>query len=327
MKSYNWAILGCGKIASKFSEDLRFAKGAKPYAVASRSIAKATSFKEKHGFEKAYGSYEELVSDPQVDIVYIATPHTLHKDHSLLAIKAGKNVLCEKAFAINAIEVKEMIKAAQENKVFLMEAFWTRFKPKFRKALELVQNKAYGDLKFLRSDFLFNGPYDPNNRLYNIDLGGGSLLDIGIYPVFMALSFLGKPEKILASAQYSPTGTEESISIIFNYKDGALASLNSSFEAWSKNDTELCFEQAALRFSRESDEDIFIEQKQDSSTLEVMNFPGHGYHLEAQHVMNCIDQGLLESPELPLSFSLDLIEVLDQIRKEVGVHYPNHDLD
>jgi len=323
MKSYNWAIIGCGKIAQKFSEDLNLIKRGEKYAVASRSLDKAQVFAKEQGFEKSYGSYLELVSDPKVDIVYVATPHILHMEHSILAMNHGKNVLCEKPFAMNISQVNRMIEVAKKNKVFLMEAFWTRFKPKFMKSLELVRSKTYGELMFVKSDFLFNGAFDPNNRLYNIELGGGSLLDIGIYPVFMALSYLGVPDEIAALAQFSPTGSEQSLSLIFKYKNGALASLNSSFEAWSKNETELCFEDASIRFSREESEEILEFRDKKHNLIKTEPLKGHGYYLEAEHLMTCLDDNLTESPLLPLIFSHDLIETLDKIRAIIGVRYPS----
>jgi predicted dehydrogenase len=322
MKKYNWAILGCGKIASKFAQDLNLLDRAIKYAAASRSLQKASDFAEDYGFELFYDSYEKLVGDPQVDIVYIATPHNLHKEHTLLALENGKAVLCEKAFGLNALEVRQMIQKAKTKNLFLMEAFWTQFKPKFLKTQEILEQKTFGELKFLRSDFLFNGPYDPNNRLYNIELGGGSLLDIGIYPVFMALALIGRPDSILATAQYSPTGSEQSVAMLFKYKNGALASLSSSFEAWSKNDTELCFTDASLRFSRDEQEEIIVLQDKVEHQIKTQKLKGLGYYLEAEHVMDCLEKGLSESPVLPLNFSLELIEVLDEIRKQIDVVYP-----
>jgi predicted dehydrogenase len=276
MKKYNWAILGCGKIASKFAQDLNLLDRAIKYAAASRSLQKASDFAEDYGFELFYDSYEKLVGDPQVDIVYIATPHNLHKEHTLLALENGKAVLCEKAFGLNALEVRQMIQKAKTKNLFLMEAFWTQFKPKFLKTQEILEQKTFGELKFLRSDFLFNGPYDPNNRLYNIELGGGSLLDIGIYPVFMALALIGRPDSILATAQYSPTGSEQSVAMLFKYKNGALASLSSSFEAWSKNDTELCFTDASLRFSRDEQEEIIVLQDKVEHQIKTQKLKGLG---------------------------------------------------
>lgn len=215
MKNYNWAILGCGKIAKKFALELKTLPNANLYAAASRNLENATSFASEFGFDRAYGSYEEMVKDSNVDVVYIATPHSHHLEHSLLCLNNKKAVLCEKAFAINSKEVKQMVEASKKNNTFLMEAFWVRFRPKFKTVLELIKNEDLGKLKMLKSDFNFLGDYNPNNRLFNLDLGAGSLLDIGIYPVFTSLMFLGKPTQIKASPIFSPTGSEESITSVF----------------------------------------------------------------------------------------------------------------
>jgi predicted dehydrogenase len=217
MRKYNWAVLGCGKIARKFSSDLKLLPAARLYAAASRDFQRAQEFAAEMGFEKAFGSYEEMVNDPEVDVVYIATPHSHHREHAMLCLNHKKAVLCEKAFAINRQEAEEMVQCAQKNHTFLMEAFWTMFQPSFRKAMEILQKGELGELKHVRSDFAFNGPYDPQKRLYNIALGGGSLLDIGIYPVFAALTSLGKPEEIKAIADFSPSGAEETIGMLFKY--------------------------------------------------------------------------------------------------------------
>ncbi|MCK5730151.1 MAG: Gfo/Idh/MocA family oxidoreductase, partial [Draconibacterium sp.] len=190
-KIYNWAILGCGKIAKKFSADLKLLPNVNLYAAASRNLDNAKDFATEMGFDVAYGSYEELVADSKVDIVYVATPHSHHYEHTLLCLKNKKAVLCEKAFAMNKNEVMEMIACAKENNTFLMEAFWTMFQPSFIHAMEILKSGELGKLKLVRSDFGFNGPFDTEKRLYNIALGGSSLLDIGIYPVFAALTSLG----------------------------------------------------------------------------------------------------------------------------------------
>jgi len=204
-KTYNWAILGCGKIAHKFVGDLKTLSNANLYAAASRSLENAQAFASKFGFEKAYGSYEEMVNDPKVDVVYIASPHSHHCEHTLLCLNQGKAVLCEKAFAINSKEVNRMIEASRKNNTFLMEAFWTMFQPSFQKAMEIIRSGELGALKMVHSDFAFNAEYSPEKRLYNVDLGGGSLLDIGIYPIFMSLMTLGKPSEIKTMASFCDT--------------------------------------------------------------------------------------------------------------------------
>ena len=178
------------------------------YAAASRSEERADAFAKEFGFEKSYGSYEEMVKDPAVDVVYIASPHSHHHEHTLLCLNHKKAVLCEKAFAINKMEVEEMVTAAKRNNTFLMEAFWTYFHPGFNKALDILKSGELGKIKLMRSDFAFTAPYLPEERYYNIALGGGSILDIGIYPVFASLALFGKPEKIKTFAEFSSTGVD-----------------------------------------------------------------------------------------------------------------------
>jgi len=324
-KKYNWAILGCGKIARKFVADLKLLPNANLYAAASRSLENATEFAEELGFEKAYGSYDEMVNDPKVDVVYIATPHAKHLEHSLLCLNNKKAVLCEKAFAMNTREVDQMIEASKRNNTFLMEAFWTIFSAKFIKVMELAKDKELGQLRFIKSDFMFKADFDPEKRLYNIDLGAGSLLDIGIYPIFRSLMLLGKPASIKTMANIRSTGVEDSISMLFSYESGAMAVLTSSFESTCYNETELCFEHGFIKFIREPEFPILIEKKGVQEEIYIEQPKGMGYELEAAHVMECLDQGLSQSPVLPLSASRDLMEILDRVRKDAGIVFPKHD--
>jgi len=325
MKKYNWAILGCGNIAEKFATELKDLPNANLYATASRDLKKAQTFTNKFGFERSYGTYPEMVKDHNVDVVYIATPHNFHLEHTLLCLNHKKAVLCEKAFAINTKEVTQMITASKENNTFLMEAFWVIFRPKLKKVLELIETENLGKLKFVKSDFMFNGEYNPNNRLYNIDLGGGSLLDIGIYPVFTALTLLGIPENIKTIPHFSPTGSEESISMLFGYKNGATAVLTSSFDAEYKNDVELCFEHGIIKYERFSSDPIVLIKNKTSTEINFEAGLNLGYQFEAIHVMECLDKGLIESPVLTNKVSLNLINILDGIRDDAGIIFPNHD--
>lgn len=325
MKKYNWGILGCGKIAGKFSSDLALLENANLYATASRDQLKSQSFAQEFGFEKAYGSYEAMLKDEKVDIVYIATPHTFHAKHALLSLTHYKAVLCEKPFAMNKKEILSMIAKAQENNIFLMEAFWTRFIPSFQKVLEIINSKDLGTVKMIQSDFMFHAPFNPESRLYNMNLGGGSLLDIGIYPVFAALITLGKPENIVAKAMFSSTGSDEHLEIKLEYPERKVAYLKSGFMCNSFNDTIFHFERGAIRISRELNETIYIKTNKNIEKLKVDDGRGNGYQFEASHVMDCLDKNLVESPILTHTFSLQLIETLDAIRKEIGLIYPNHD--
>jgi predicted dehydrogenase len=324
-KKYNWAILGCGKIARKFVQDLSLLENANLYAAASRNLDNAQQFANDLGFEKAYGSYKEMVQDPEVDIVYIATPHAMHMEHSILCMEHKKAVLCEKAFAMNTKEVDRMIKVSKENKTFLMEAFWTIFSAKFLKVMELSKEEGLGQLKFVKSDFMFKAEFDPDKRLYNIDLGAGSLLDIGIYPIFRSLMLLGKPTSIKTMANIRSNGVEDSISMLFGYENGAMAVLTSSFESSCHNETELCFEHGFIKFIREPEFPILIKRSGIQEEIHIEQPKGMGYELEAKHVMECLDQGLIESPVLPLSISRELMEIMDAVRKDAGIIFPKHD--
>ncbi len=327
-KIYNWAILGCGRIAGKFASDLKLLPNANLYAAASRSIENAQQFANEWDFEKAYGSYLEMLNDPNVDAVYVATPHSHHYEHTLLCLNHKKAVLCEKAFAMNLNEVNEMVTCAKQNSTFLMEAFWTMFQPSFTKAMEIVNSGELGALKIVRSDFAFNAPFIEDKRLYNTSLGGGSLLDIGIYPVFAALTSLGVPKSIKTFADFSPTGSEESINMMFKYDGGEMANLTSSFATHSPIQTEYLCEKGYVvlnpRWFTPTDITIWKEGGE-VSTIESKHREGFGYQYEAQHVMECLDAGLIESPKMTWEISQNLMEILDRIRIDAGIFFPEHD--
>jgi len=228
MKKIKWGILGLGKIAGKFAIGLKDVKGAELYAVASRSKTKAETFAKEHEATKLFSSYEAMLEDEELDVVYIATPHVFHHQQTLLCLDHKKAVLCEKPFAINKKQVEEMIAKAKKENVFLMEAMWTQFLPHFQFVIKQIKSEKYGKIKNLKADFGFPAPVDLDKRLYNKNLGGGSLLDIGIYPIFMAMSVLGIPDKIQAKASFHETGIDEDCDMIFEYKGGIEAELGSS---------------------------------------------------------------------------------------------------
>lgn len=324
MKKYRWGILAPGKMSAKFTRGIRLFDNAELYAVGSRDSERARKFAEEFGFKKYYGSYEELAADPEVDIIYIASPHSFHKEHTLLCLRNGKNVICEKAFGINAFEVEEMIREAENQNLFLMEALWPPFQPFYKKAGEILKSGALGKPVHLHGYFSFIPPYDPLDRKFNVSLGGGSLLDIGIYPVIDALTFLGVPDEISATASFSPTGSEESISIIFRYNDGRMADLYSSFKTSVGIGCDLLCEKGNMTVSRGRDmnQRIFLEMHGSVKEEFVFTPPAMGYHWEAEEAMKCLSSGLKESPVVPLSFSLDLIRTLDRIRQSAGIKFP-----
>ncbi|NLJ44607.1 MAG: Gfo/Idh/MocA family oxidoreductase [Bacteroidales bacterium] len=327
-KKYNWGILAPGKMAAKFTNGLKTVENATLYATGSRDKARAEKFAIEHGFRKSYGSYEELAADPGVEIVYIASPHSHHHDQAILCLKNKKAVLCEKAFALNTRQAGEMIAEAKKHNVFLMEALWPPFQPFYHKAHEILDSGILGRIIHLHAYFSFIPPFDPADRKFNTSLGGGSLLDIGIYPVIDALSFIGVPDEIKACALFGETGAEESVSALFRYDNGAMATIYSSFKTNVGIGCDLICEKGNLTLSRGRDMNqrvILGLHGKEKETI-VFNPPALGYHWEAEEVMNCLDNNLVESPVVPLSFSLDLIKTLDRIRHEAGIIFPGVDM-
>lgn len=320
-----WGILACGKIAEKFADDLvAHVPDAIVYAVASRDIAKAESFGNRYNAVKFFGNYQSLVDCPEVDVIYIASPHAQHHEHTLLCLNAGKPVLCEKAFAINTAMVKEMIAKAQEKKLFLMEAIWTRFHPSIAKTLEVVQSGKIGKIVHIVADFGFLADYDENARLFNPALTGGSLYDIGIYPLFISKLLLGNPKEIKALASMAPTGVDMNTSMALSYQDGATASLFSTFGA--KTDTTCTIYgtkgKIFLHSRFHETKGITIEIEGEAPEVIETERHGWGYSYEIEEVNECLRSGLTESKKLPLQFSLELMEILCEIRKQIGLIYP-----
>jgi predicted dehydrogenase len=327
MKKYNWGIIGLGKIAHKFAQDLGKGKNMRLHAVASRSIDKAKAFAEQYGAGHAYGSYEELVNCPDLDVVYIATPHILHCKNTLLCLEAGIPVLCEKPFAMNRQEVARMIAKAQENNTFLMEAFWTRFLPTTLKVLELIEQGEIGEVLSVKADFGFKPAFDPSSRLFNKDLGGGSLLDIGIYPVFLALLILGKPQQIEALAHMGATGVDVDCGILLKYPDGKMAHLHSTILADTKTEAFIYGEKGTIHIHSQWHAPSWFSLIKNGERPQNFHFDyfSNGYHYEAEEVGRCLSEGKKQSDLLPLSFSMDLIELLDAIREKAGIRYSGID--
>lgn len=326
-KSYNWGILAPGKMSAKFTRGLKLAPGAELCAVGSRDLGRAKEFAEEFGFRKYYGSYEELAADPDVDIIYVASPHSHHNEHVKLCLRNRKAVICEKAFALNSREAEEMIGLARSNNVFLMEALWPPFQPLYIKTKELLASGRPGKIIHLNARFSFQAPFDQKDRKFNLELGGGSLLDIGIYPVIDALMFMGVPDEITAKASFSSTGTEDAISIIFQYSGGRMATLYSSFKTAGGIGVDLLCENGNLSFCRARDmsQKLAVElHGQDPENFSLMP-EGMGYHYEALEVMKCLDEGRTESSVVPHSFTIDLMNTLDRIRQAAGISFPGRD--
>ena len=320
-KNIRWGIIGLGKIANKFATDLVTIENIELVAVASRSQQNADEFAAKYNCKKAYNSYLALVNDPEVDAVYIATPHSFHKEHTILCLQHKKAVLCEKPFAMNLQEVTEMIAVAKENNVLLMEALWTFFLPHFNYVLEMVKSDKYGKLKEVEADFGFKSKYDVESRLLKKEIGGGSLLDIGIYPIFAALATLGNPDAIEARATFFETGADSECTIFFNYKE-AKATLKSTLLEETPTEAIFTFEKAVIkihtRFHEPASVTVFANGKEETTNFDCKTI---GYNFEAEHFSQLIREGKQESDIMTFEFSRNLITTLDKVRNSIGLEY------
>ncbi|HKK73872.1 MAG TPA: Gfo/Idh/MocA family oxidoreductase [Saprospiraceae bacterium] len=320
----NWGIIGPGRIAHKFAKDLAKLPDAKLFAVASRSLDRAQEFARQYEAPHAFGSYEEIVNCEGLDVVYIATPHTGHYENTLLCLRHQIAVLCEKPMAVNPRQVQAMILEAREQDTFLMEAIWTRFIPTHRKMWELIEQGAIGEVLSVKADFGFKPNYNPDSRLFNKDLAGGALLDIGIYPVFLAMNVLGKPDDIHAFAHLGETGVDEEVGILFKYDSGQMAHLHSTIRSETKSEAFIYGEKGTIYLHSRWHEPSSMSLLLPGEAPRYFNFEYDviGYSYEAAEVMACLQAGKKESEALPLSFSEDLMEVLFSIRHQVGLKYP-----
>ncbi|MGB7843819.1 MAG: Gfo/Idh/MocA family oxidoreductase [Salinimicrobium sp.] len=317
-----WGIIGPGRIARKFAASLTHVEDAELYGVASRSFERAAIFAKEAGATMVFSSYEQMLQDKEVDVIYVATPHVFHHKHTLLCLQHGKAVLCEKPFAINKEQVEEMIATARENKVFLMEAMWTPFLPHIKYLNEILNSGKYGKVKKLTADFGFDAPFDEEGRLFKKSLGGGSLLDIGIYPIFLALHSLGKPEKVEANAEFGKTGVDENCEVILSYSNGAKADLKSSIKEKTPTTAEFELEKATIKLHSKWHEpttvSIITAQGTEEKKFDTASF---GYEYEARHVQEMLREGRTESDVMTFEKSLELISMLDQVRKEIKLEY------
>jgi predicted dehydrogenase len=320
-RNIRWGIIGLGNIANKFATDLLTVKGAELYAVASRTQQKSDDFAEKYQAIKAYSSYEALVNDENIDAVYIATPHSLHQENTLLCLEWGKAVLCEKPFAMNIDEVNSMIAAATKHNTLLMEGLWTYFLPHYNFVLAELSRKTYGNLLKIEADFGFVKVFNEESRLFNKSLGGGSLLDIGIYPIFAALSTLGVPETITAKASFFENGADSSCAMVFNYHN-AFATLTSTLLEPTPSEAIFYCEQGIIKinsgFHSPSTVTLINDNNEESVFFDCKT---HGYNYQISHFNELLRQGKKESHIMTFNFSRQLIKTLDKVRAIIDLKY------
>lgn len=320
-KKIKWGIVGLGNIAQQFASELQLIDSAEVYAVASRNIDKAKDFAFQFQASKAYGSYDEIFQDENVDILYIATPHNSHAELTIKALQNKKAVLCEKPLALHYKDVEEMITVAKQHNTFFMEAFWTRFNPSVREALQHVQNGSIGEIKYINADFAIKFENPDNTRLTEMKLGGGALMDIGVYPLFLAYLFLGIPKEIIAKSNFYATGADTQTSVILHYEN-AQAVLHSSFLYTSNMDATICgtegrivldplwFMTGAYSLIQGNEKTKF-----DRPTL------GKGYTYEIEECHACLWANKTESELWSHQNSLELAKIIEEIKNQIGLLY------
>jgi predicted dehydrogenase len=319
-----WGIIGTGWIAEQFATGLSVISDAELVAIGSRTASSAHRFADEFGVPHRHASYEALAEDAEVDVVYVATPNNLHMENSLLCLEAGKAVLCEKPFTINAREAEAVIGEAREKRLFLMEAMWTRFNPVIIKLRELLAKGVIGELKMLIADLGFRFEFNPEGRLWNLHLGGGALLDLGVYPVSMASMIFGTPTEIASLAKFSITGVDEQASIIMGYEGAELSTLYTSMRAETPQEVVVAGTRGLIRVHAPMFRPDKMSLSREDHEDEVLEFAleGNGYNYAAEEVMRCLRDGKLESEVMPLDETLSIMETMDQIRAQWGLRYP-----
>ncbi|QBN17766.1 Gfo/Idh/MocA family protein [Flavobacterium nackdongense] len=319
-----WGIIGLGNIAHKFANDLMLIEAAELFAVASRDAEKSKEFAKRYQCKKAYSTYDAIINDPEIDILYIATPHSSHADLTIQALQNNKHILCEKPIALNYGDAFQMITASKVNTKFFMEAFWTRFNPSFREAFSIIKKGEIGEVKYINADFAF---YADNldgigNRKTDMNLGGGSLLDIGVYPLFLCYMVLGIPIEILAKSNFHQTGADLQTSMILQYEN-AQAILHSSFVSTSNIEATINGTKGRINLNT-------LWHEAQSYTLNVgdqeeeilLPTKGKGFTYEIEECHQCIKENRIESSLWSHQNSLDLIKIVDQVRNQIGLEYP-----
>lgn len=325
--AFKWGIIGPGNIAKEFANDLSLARNEQHqvHSVLAKEQDEATAFACDHNAAKACTDLDEFLHDVELDAIYIATPHSLHHEQAISCLNAGIPVLCEKPVAINSTQLEEMIAAATCNNVFLMEGMWIRFLPSVRRTMEIVQSGILGPIVHLRADMSYRAPKEEDNRFYNPELGGGSLLDLGIYPVFLANLLFGRPDAIKATGRLSTGGVDETCAALLDYNSGQYAVAESSIVTQTSLEAEIFGERGKLLICRQWNEkppalrlELYSGEKQTIG----LDWEGRGFQFEVEEVQACISAGKLQSSLMSHELSRNIMATMDEIRRQMQVRYP-----
>lgn len=320
-----WGILGTGNIAHKFAQGLKVLDDADLIAVGSRNPDTAQAFADEFAVPRVHASYQQLVNDSQVDVIYVSTPHPFHMENTLLCINAGKAVLCEKPFAINADQASKMIYASVGVQIFLMEAMWTRFIPIIVQVRQWIEEGIIGQPRLVQADFGYRAPWDSQGRILNPELGGGSILDVGIYPLSLASMVYGQqPTHIAANAHIGTTGVDEQAGFILQYEEGQLAVLSCAVRTSTPGQAIICGTKGMIKilapFWRSVAAVLCVDGKEDQ--LVEMPLVGNGYNYQAEEVHRCLRNGRIESDIISHAETVAIMKTMDTIRLKCGMKYP-----
>ena len=318
-----WGILGTGKIARALATALQDVPDAVLAGVASRSLEKAEAFAADFHASTAYGSYEELAQAGDIDLVYVATPHPQHATNALLALGAGKGVLCEKPFTMNRREADQVVDLARRNPVFLMEAMWTRFMPALAEVKRLIASGEIGSVHQVVADFGFTANVKPEHRVYNPELGGGAMLDLGIYPLSIAASLLGPVVDVKAQAEMGPTGVDVQTGFTLKHEGGGMSVCSCSFQARTPGELTVSGSRGHIRMNTMFHRARSITVSLDDGSTRTIDTPylGNGYADEVIEAQRCFREGLIESPGMTHAETLALMDVMDEVRRQIGLVY------
>jgi predicted dehydrogenase len=318
-----WGILATGQIAKQFVGDLRLLPDAEVVAVGSRSVDAARLFADRHDIPRAYGSWQELAADPELDVIYVATPHSAHHEATKICLAAGRAVLCEKPFTLDRASSAELVELARSRETFLMEAMWMRCNPLVLRMVELIADGAIGALTTVRADFGVAGPFPPESRMRARALGGGALLDLGIYPISLAHLLLGAPDQVRSWAKISPEEVDENTGVLLGYDSGAVAALTCGIIGETSVTATVAGTTGRIELPAPFFRPDHLTLHRAGAEPEVIRAEvvGGGYQYEAAEVQRCLAAGLTESPLVPHAVTLEVMGLLDTIREQIGVSY------
>ena len=322
-KNYRWGILGAGRIADKFCTALNVVEGSEVYAIASRDAVKAKAYANKFNASRFYNNYDDLLKDENVDIIYIAIPHAFHYEQTMACLQHKKAVLCEKPMSLSYKKTAEMIHVAKENKLFLMEGMWTSCMPFIKKILSIIDDDIIGKPQYVSADFGFKATVDLESRLFNKALGGGSMMDIGIYPLFLATLIFGEPTLIKTISKLAVTGVDEYANIVLQYANGATAHLLSSTTFNTPIEAEIIGTKGRIKIKNPWFKATDFSVQLNDGGMQNYSIPhlSNGFEHEIKEVMRCLDNGLLESDKMPHRLSLSVSKAMEEILQQAGVVY------